>query len=428
MRGKTMHKQGEKNRAGFSLVEILVVLAIIAILGALAAAATMQVIGTQRSSNTELTLRKLMKGLDDHWQAVIQDAKSQGIQGIPDAIKFGGSNSHGLLAMAGGNEQRALVIWTKMRLKQQFPTNFVEAVCPTPAAVNGRLNNGPVLPWVILPPDPLYVRTITPADPLTNPAFASGLIPQEFQTGGVVQFPRAFEGAACLYMALSRSRKGIPSIVDTLGSAESISGIYAFPGNPMPTYAPPGGTPSTSAHRILVDAWGMPLTYYRWPIGGQVGRLVAASPPELPRLNPNINRRRSNVVDPLDPAGLLLDPEWNNATLYAARQGVWAFEKLLHPIHVGTPGGSYAPMAYYSIPTIISAGRSRFSDDPTMDQYHFFDIQPPIETDAQNTAQFANLPTPLVPDVMDIENSLSGQGKVNNAIFSHRLRTGVRGD
>ena len=53
--------------AGFSLVEMLVVMAIIAILVSLTAAAVFKVIGVQRANNTQTTLKSVSSLLDKQW-------------------------------------------------------------------------------------------------------------------------------------------------------------------------------------------------------------------------------------------------------------------------------------------------------------------------------------------------------------------------
>src|SRR5437016_6145027 len=118
-----------RSRSGFSLVELMIVLAIIAVVVSLAASASMQVITRQKATNTELTIQKINDALKAHWRAVIEQAKNEP---IPDNILSS------LLVMASGDprnvdpnnvetRRRAQLIWTKLRLKQQFPMNFTEA-------------------------------------------------------------------------------------------------------------------------------------------------------------------------------------------------------------------------------------------------------------------------------------------------------------
>src|SRR5262249_22475263 len=130
---------------------------------------------------------------------------------IPANILYGDSTMLGLIALAGGNpgnpdpesEQRARVIWIKLRLKQQFPMNFMEALDPTPNAIapsRGR-------PYVLLQPAPAFVQAL-----LGKPAlpWAVGQNPQPL-TPVAVDPPRSFESSVCLLLALSRASKGTVS-------------------------------------------------------------------------------------------------------------------------------------------------------------------------------------------------------------------------
>ena len=113
-----MHRMhGTRRTAGFSLVEMLVVIAIIAILVSLSAAAVFKVIGVQRANNTQLTVKSASSLLDKQWAAVINQAKNEQ---IPVSV----------MTLAGNDPTRARVIWTKLRLRQEFPMNISEARLP----------------------------------------------------------------------------------------------------------------------------------------------------------------------------------------------------------------------------------------------------------------------------------------------------------
>ena len=119
-------------RAGFTLVEMLVVVTIIGILLSLTAAAALQLIGTQQATNTQ-------DGVDA--------ARRRSAAGVP---RRGGQVPQGAdphLREADGqrllqhrpadgaatiDRNRARVIWAKLRLKQTFPNNFDEAWNPSP--------------------------------------------------------------------------------------------------------------------------------------------------------------------------------------------------------------------------------------------------------------------------------------------------------
>ncbi len=57
------------------------------------------------------------------------------------------------------------------------------------------------------------------------------------------------------------------------------------------------------------------------------------------------------LADPVDPDGLLLNPNWNNSGNAQAA----AFESICHPVH-RVVSGAYTPFAWYITPVIASAG------------------------------------------------------------------------
>ena len=150
-----MHRNhGRKRTAGFSLVEMLVVMAIIAILVSLTAAAVFKVIGVQRANNTVLTVKSASSLLDKQWAAVISQAKNEQ---IPSSV----------MTLAGYDPARARVIWTKLRLRQEFPMNISEALYPYVAGTTTALSVSD------LPGKKYYFDRITKAFPsqFTSPAF-----------------------------------------------------------------------------------------------------------------------------------------------------------------------------------------------------------------------------------------------------------------
>src|SRR5437660_1405276 len=108
---------GPCDRAGFTLVELMVVIAIIGVIIALTTAAAMQVVSYQRSSTTNGTIQTVNSELQKQWAAVIALADKDALPPV-------------VISMAGGNERRARVIWKKLRLKEAFPMNFKEALTP----------------------------------------------------------------------------------------------------------------------------------------------------------------------------------------------------------------------------------------------------------------------------------------------------------
>jgi prepilin-type N-terminal cleavage/methylation domain-containing protein len=276
----------ERLRAGFTLVELMVVLAIIVLLVALAASATVRFIGQQQINNTETTIRKAMGILKKQWDVVVAEADKEDVANkFPNAF-------NDLSTIAGsGNDSRLRVIYKQFRLKREFPTNFQEAVNPFP-----------------LPPNPTYVKTLRNAgiDPTKLPAY------------------KPYEGAICLLMALQQARGGVALSADDLKGGIVVE-ISLGNGSTLPG---------------LVDAWGTPLGFYRWPTPTTADPNGPAS--EVNNLSPASSRNR----DPLDPGGLLLNQTWwqSNAAL---------FEKYGHSV---SSADGKSPNAYHLIPVIVSAG------------------------------------------------------------------------
>jgi prepilin-type N-terminal cleavage/methylation domain-containing protein len=353
-------------RPGFTLIELMIVLAIIGIIVSLAASATMQVITRQKAANTELTIQKVNDALKTHWRAVIEQARTEQ---IPDNNNIYSS----LIAMAGGpsdpdSVRRARVIWIKLRLKQQFPMNFKEALTPNP----------------LLVPAPVFVQALQ-----GKPSFSE---------------PQIYESSVCLLLALSQGRKGAAAFdQDRLASTEMAdAGTF----NSVMT-----------GLKAIIDGWGRPLVFYRWPIRGEVGA-SDPNPTHNGKLDPN--RPLPLLGDPSDPDAVLMATAWNNNALYAGKQGVWTFEKLFHPVHVGS-GIAYKPVSYYTLPVIASAGTS-IGGLGTV--YDLMGLPPPPPESPPLAVP--PLPTALRHDPMELVNNVKPDSQDN--IYSFRMRLGARGD
>jgi hypothetical protein len=357
------------------LVEIMVVIAIIGVVITLVASASLQMITRQRAANTEATIQKVYAVLQPQLRAAVLQAQNES---IPNALLYGdGRTVQGLIAMAGGDPtnpdpdsiRRARLIWVKLRLKQQFPMNFMEALNPTPNTI--RAPNG--RPYVVLQADPTFVQAL-PSAAAANP-------------------PQGYESSVCLLLALSKARKGIaPFNQDRLSPVE-LADTGSF-------------NPGLQGLKLIVDGWGRPLTFYRWPLGGEV---TASNP----------NKAANQVIgDPLDPEGLLISSRWNTSAAYAGRGGVWAFEKLFHLVHDPASG---KPVSYYTVPVVASTGPSAGTkqvNEPYLNLYELMGLPAP--------ASDVGLPPALVPDPMEMVNGIKPDSLDN--IYSFRMRLGARGD
>src|SRR5689334_7036861 len=117
-----------RTRRAFTLIELLIVMAIIAALASLAVGAVLTVRDSQMKSVTETTVQKLASALDQHWKGSLDQIYEET---VPQwAINMS-------LDSAGNPDVRlARVIYTKVRLKQEFPVTFLMALNPSGQADN----------------------------------------------------------------------------------------------------------------------------------------------------------------------------------------------------------------------------------------------------------------------------------------------------
>jgi prepilin-type N-terminal cleavage/methylation domain-containing protein len=249
-------------RGGFTLVELVVVVSIIGVLMALGAGAAYTVMEGQRASSTEDLLRNTDKLLQENWRKVVEDARKEHDQ-IPDNV----------VTLAGGDRNRALVIWIKLRLMEAFPQSFAEIRNPWP------YNQG-YIPLNMQHYNASYKKAIavTAGNPVNT------------------------ESAACLYLIL-RENRGVGRLEE-----DKLTANIADTDN--------------DGVKELVDAWGNPLRFIRFPIGTSAGgglsvQLLA----ELALLNPDKTTKGKQFGDPQDPDGVLSTTAWlatANGKLFAA--------------------------------------------------------------------------------------------------------------
>ena len=296
--GTQNDRQHRLARPGFTLVELLVVLVIIGLVLSITAATAMRVLGRQKSSNTEVLITTLSRALNQHWMAVVDQAKNEP---VPDTVTAN---------LAGGDPRRARVIWIKLRLKQEFPMTFAEVVHPALISGTSYLSGLPAYFKALrnfgLPPD-------YPSDP-------SGLTPLVNTTAQ----PQPCEMAACLLMASQLNRRGVNYDADSLPSGYMADMNYTT-------------AAATVQVKALVDGWQRPLGFFRWPTGNI-------------ELNPS--GASTGFNDPLDPEGLLCNPTW----VTSATGGVLY---LTYCHAVSGPSASGSPKSYTLLPVIISAGPSK---------------------------------------------------------------------
>jgi len=275
-------------RGGFTIIELLIVVAIIAVLLGLGIGAAFKVIDAQRSATTEDLLRTVDKTLHTHWTFVVTDAKKE-------------QPSPAVLALANGDENRAKVLWIKLRLAEAFPQSYADVI----GAVQGQgvYGSGPNGPW-IEPERRKYTKTYYDTIKLAKNANAT---------------PQA-QSSVCLLVALSVTRGGAK--LDQTHLTSSIADT------------------DNDGLKELIDSWGRPITFRRFPID-------PVSFPDFIALNPRANAAQAGFGDPLDPEGLLQQGDWyksSNGTTFAA---------IFTPPHA-FPAGNPQP---YWVPFVSSDGR-----------------------------------------------------------------------
>jgi prepilin-type N-terminal cleavage/methylation domain-containing protein len=197
-----------RDRSAFTLVELLVVIAIIGLIAALIVGATMRVIGVQAQKNTQTLVQKIGYSLNQQISALYSKASVEPPYDLTGQCPASATN---IMNMAGGDARRARVIWGKLRLKQQFPMSFAEALNPDGGAG-------------LIAPEPAY-KVVAP--------LVGTMTPQQ-------------EQAVCLYLALKNNRSGASFDPDTLSPQELAN-------------------TNTPGVKYLTDAWKAPLQFYRWP-------------------------------------------------------------------------------------------------------------------------------------------------------------------
>jgi prepilin-type N-terminal cleavage/methylation domain-containing protein len=244
-----VHGRDSGRRAGFTLIELIVVLLIILVLVSLVASAVFQVINTQRKSNTEQTIQQVSTALKQQWGVVLKQADNEA---IPQSV----------MNMAAGDSfgaARARVIWKKLRVKQEFPATYNDGRVPY-LNNDGITVNGFNISATDLPGK--YATALTSAGPSTG---------------------SQAESSVCLVLALSRNRGGVTFKPEVLGP-----GVMVDPNN--------NNLP------LINDAWGNPIAFNRFP------KSTDPYYTELDQSCPGGTALTNR--DPLDPNGYLTMASW----------------------------------------------------------------------------------------------------------------------
>jgi len=345
--GPLRYKTTRCPRPGFTLIELLVVISIIGILMGLVAGGVFQYLEVQTQANTESNIRAVDKVLRQQIDAVISTADKQPLP--PPVVRLATNNG----TVTDSQQKRARVIWRTLSLVQEFPMTYAEALSPTGASgIAASPTYGNLAGY--LPGNKLYKNALTTAK-------------------GFGALGSAGESATLLLLALQLNRGGVRLSADDLSS----------------------GAADTNGDGLkeLVDGWGNPLGFYRFPTGNT--ELDGTKPATLVFRNP------------LDPEGTLLNPQWNNSKNVNNPQcGAYWFQRICHKIS-NTSG---SPISYYAPPVVASSGR----DGLFGMNHEVFGVWPgpPVQMLADMSPT-----TPVVAPDRTYDN-----------IYSYRLRLGARGD
>jgi prepilin-type N-terminal cleavage/methylation domain-containing protein len=324
------HLHGRPIRRAFTLTEILVVIAIMAILAALGAWGVFAIIGNQQRRNTENTIMVVNKVLQNHWKFVIEEAKKDTT--ISPAVQA--------LAAPDPTGDRARVLWIKVRLMEAFPQTFAEIGQPTapPFVYTNAFGTG-----VLIPPNTAgiqqryiadYQRKITATQPWPTPT-----TPTASTNTNTASTPfMATPSSACLLIALSANRDGSSLRQDDIKFAVKDTDLDGVP--------------------EIVDGWGRPLAFFRFPTGSN----VTSSGSDLQAANPAAAGAANKLyADPTDSTGMLLTSAWLFASPFPngtnSRQ---LFEQNFHPVTWPFPAvqANNPLQGTYVIPAIVSAGKN----------------------------------------------------------------------
>ncbi len=240
-------------RPGFTLVELLVVIAIIAILVSLTGAAIQKTVEGQRNRSTKDQLQKLQKAVDLEYERVVKACADDQRKpnGIPKEI----------VDYADKDPNRALAIWTALKLRQHFPESFAEAL----TGIQVVDINDPTK----------IIYTLWPLETFRGElqGASSNGVPNE-------------ESGALLYIILTKKSVSGGGAMGTAGDdlSQSMKRRVNFGAKELETFS---------------DAWGNTVGFRRWDQNPEVQT-------DQTYLDLKPNQFNPNNKDPLDPRNLVL--------------------------------------------------------------------------------------------------------------------------
>jgi prepilin-type N-terminal cleavage/methylation domain-containing protein len=206
-----MLHQNHRARAGFTLLELLVVMAIIALLGALTTAALFRLRSSSQVTRTNETLQKLDAAYAAQWSAAVDKIKRETIPAP-------------LLMTLGNDSDLAMIVHMKLRLRQEFPESVADLDLNTlfPNSPNATVNALAAAIKMNYVPKPAYLKHAT--------GLATLAVPDQ--------------NAILFNLALDQSRGGV--------GFNAESGVGSV------------GTKAVGNFKVFIDNWDQPIRYVRF--------------------------------------------------------------------------------------------------------------------------------------------------------------------
>lgn len=201
-----------RRRSAFTLIELLVVIAMIAILLALTTGTVFRVMSSQREKNTNVHLQKIDAGFKQQYEEAVKTIKKES---PPPALvdRTRNVNPDGTRTL---NNDRALAMWMKLRLRQEFPQSFGELTAVTISGGTGSSASN-----YTLSPKDFYTKALA--------SYTSSGLPEE-------------ESAVLLVLSMRMGRGGQTIDPDKIARTKDM-------GNGI---------------KVFVDEFGTPIAFRRW--------------------------------------------------------------------------------------------------------------------------------------------------------------------